>query len=158
MSIINKSKNILNKTLKTIKGANDSQSESRAVTFNKTLIDLGEVELGEELDIVFTFDGDPGSIHAWTADCGCTVPSQKGNDIQLSYTPPSFKRLITAYPRNYNSDKIAKEVEKNYPDGYFKFQKGVWVTDKANNKHRLEFKGRGKLPDNPTKLVKEYRK
>jgi len=127
--------------------------ETRNIKFKKEIIDLGVVE-SKKITITFEFEGDPSNVHAWTVDCGCTGIHQEGNKIVVEYEPPTFKKLISGYGKKATASSIVKNMKSNYPDGYYFFVKGAMVTDKDNNQHRIEFRGKVKLPEDIEGAVK----
>lgn len=127
--------------------------ETRSIEFVETEIDLGEVK-PEPTEIIFKFEGNPSNIHAWVVDCGCTGIHKTDDSIVLNYTPPTFEKLVSGYGKKANAESITKNMKSSYPKGYYEFQKGAWVTDKENNKHRLVFKGKVKLPEDIESAVK----
>lgn len=83
------------------------------IKFKETTIDLGEIEKGSKVDVVFPFEGDASEIVKVQPSCSCTADCKVEDAAVVA--------LFT------ESEKTTANMKDLYPSGFFPISKMITV-------------------------------
>ena len=80
--------------------------------WDKKIVDIGNVETGENYTVIFNYKGDL-KVKNVSSSCGCTRPKVMGNKITVVYKPKTSNkypyvsvRYVTVLHKNGKFDKL----------------------------------------------------
>ena len=91
--------------------------------FSPKEVDLGQIRVGQKVEIIFNGKENMPEITSLSASCGCTKPELVGNDIKVTY----------------KANPIPSHLKEQ---GYYFSVKHVNILYKGREQERLSFKAK----------------